>query len=138
MRIVHPWSLAPRTPGDSAELRLGLIHVPAHGPRPWSARRWQWVIDHLAASCDALWIGDAHQLDLSRAVSVHSTATRHPGYREWLAAHTQCAPPIAWLPDPPRPCGSFSRYYAEVQRQSGSLSDTLACTPWPLPNQLSL
>lgn len=123
--LVHPWALAPR--GDPAVVRIGWLLPEGHASRPWSGRRWAWVLARMAAVCDAVHVGPLHTLPLAEAASVSAQSTRYPGYRQALIQAQARTPSNAptwtiepaprWLPDPPRLCRSFSRFYQEVQRQ---------------------
>jgi deoxyribodipyrimidine photo-lyase len=142
VELVHPWALGPRpeddgTP-DSAQTprmtrsscRLGVLHLPFHLAFPWSERRYQFVMTRMQAVCDAVFVGDLTQLApaLARAAQVRAQATLNPHYRDALAAIARLMPQAAWLPQPSKPCDSFSKFYERVQRdaaKTGGLSALL-------------
>ncbi|MDD3354690.1 FAD-binding domain-containing protein [Zoogloea sp.] len=110
LTLVHPWALR-AGPGP----RLGVIHLPFHRRFPWSAARWAFVLTQMRAVTDRIWIGDLRQLQ----GRFHAEATLNPGYREALAGlDAVLAPPPRWLPEPPRLCSSFSRFWAACGQPS--------------------
>ena len=126
LELVHPWALSPRRAESSNNIfRLGVIHLPAHARWPWSARRWQFVLQAMAEATDAVWIGDVGLLDLSSCAQVTTPTTRFPGYRETLARVATLTPAPLLLPKLPTPCRSFSKFYQQVQRDVGAFADLL-------------
>ena len=126
LELVHPWALSPRRTGSPDSLfRLGIIHLPAHAHWPWSARRWQFVLQAMADVTDAVWIGDLGLLDLSSCAHVTTQTTQFPGYRETLARVATLSPAPRLLPKLPTPCRSFSKFYQQVQRDVGAFADLL-------------
>ena len=113
IELVHPWALSPRAAGSNA-FRLGVIHLPAHAPWPWSARRWGFVLQAMAQVSDAVWAGDLNSLDLAASPVVTAQATLFPGYREALARVATLAPAPRLLPSPTMACRSFSKFYSRV------------------------
>lgn len=143
--LVHPWAIgmglpppvdqaAGGNPGPQRPLRLGVIHSPAHTAWPWSSRRWDFVLQAMAQTCDVLWAGDARQLDLRAAKSVRMAPVLQPGYQDM--AQSMALPSGGSLPledaplfaEPGMFCSSFSRYYAAVRKRAGSF-DTLCALP---------
>ena len=126
LELVHPWALSPRRAGSPDNLfRLGIIHLPAHARWPWSARRWQFVLQAMADVTDAVWIGDLGSLDLSSCAHVSTQATQFPGYREALGRVATLSPAPRLLPKLPAPCRSFSKFYQQVQRDVDAFADLL-------------
>ena len=126
LELVHPWALSPRRAESSNNIyRLGIIHLPAHAHWPWSARRWQFVLQAMAEVTDAVWIGDLGLLDLSSCAHVTTQTTQFPGYRETLARVATFSPAPRLLPKLPTPCRSFSKFYQQVQRDVGAFADLL-------------
>ena len=123
LRLVHPWSLS--QPTAAHHLRIGIIHLPAHAAWPWSARRWQFVLEAMAAVTDGIWIGDLAELDLSAAHSVTAQANLFPGYRQALATLATLTPAPRLLPNPAMACRSFSKFYERARRDAGQFSDLL-------------
>ena len=112
VRLIDPWML-----DDSAfdGLRIGVIHQPFHRRFPWSARRWNFVVQRLQQISDALFIGELSDLEalLSHASSVESTATMNPGYRDSLPALcTQLHEMPRRFPNPDQACRSFSAFWS--------------------------
>ena len=122
VELIHPWSLSPRQ-GDA--VRLGVIHLPAHAAWPWSERRWRFVLAAMHEVCDAIWIGDLHQLELPGARDVSAQATLFPGYRDALAAVARLTPQPRLFPEPRMACRSFSKFYGRVQQGVGQFADLL-------------
>ncbi|MBB1160396.1 FAD-binding domain-containing protein [Aquariibacter albus] len=128
--LVHPWALGEPPVGDRPQ-RLGLLHLPAHAARPWSARRWAWVLARMAAVCDRVWIGDAAPLLQSlRAQGRPLRAAPAPesGYARLLAGLAAPSAPPPLFADPAGSCTSFSRWYAQSQALAPHLEDRLR--PW--------
>ena len=123
LELVHPWSLS--QPTAAGPLRIGIIHLPAHAAWPWSARRWQFVLEAMAAVTDSIWIGDLAELDLSAAHSVTAQATLFPGYRQALASKATLTPAARLLPNPAMACRSFSKFYERARRDAGQFADLL-------------
>jgi deoxyribodipyrimidine photo-lyase len=131
LELVHPWSLAQpsatglQAPSPSDAIRLGIIHLPAHADWPWSERRWQFVLQAMAAVTDGMWIGDLADLDISAAHSVTTQATLFPGYRQALSRIATFAPAPHLLPSPSMACRSFSKFYERARRDVGQFGDLL-------------
>ena len=127
VQLIHPWSLSERQPTESgtSSFRLGVIHLPAHQAWPWSERRWQFVLDAMAAVTDDVWIGDISQLDLRSAASVSAQACLFPAYRDALRHLAVLSPQPRLLPDPTMACRSFSKFYERARRDVSQLSDLL-------------
>ena len=126
IRLVHPWMLGEAPPGGMHN--IGLIHLPFHTQFPWSAARWAWVLARMQSLCSAVFVGDGHEIAgaLASASQVTSTATLNPHYAALLRQlTTQLAPTPRLLPDPPRLCNSFSRFYDTARRSAGSLDELL-------------
>jgi len=120
LELVHPWALGPRqeTPGT---FRLGVVHLPAHAVWPWSERRWQFVLQAMAASCDALWLGDARRLPLA-GTPASGVACTFPGYRKaWQALRVQARAPARLFSWPAAPARSFSAFWAHASARSWAL-----------------
>ena len=112
--LVHPWSLRPQS---GADLVIGVIHAPFHAGRPWSARRWAFVMAGMARVASRIWIGDLSALQpaLADAASVEAETTLNPGYREGLAAvGARLRPTPRITPDPDRLHASFSAFWHAV------------------------
>jgi deoxyribodipyrimidine photo-lyase len=131
LALHHPWSLSPAEPG-AATRRLGVIHQPAHALLPWSAARWEFVLRAMASQVDAVWVGDLNQLRASLGISsgirLSAQACRFPGYREALARVATTTPEPHLLPNPPRLCRSFSAFYEQARRDTGTLPEWLRTT----------
>jgi deoxyribodipyrimidine photo-lyase len=123
IELVHAWGLADRQSpagiGMPGSTRLGLVHLPAHHKRPWSLRRWQFVLNRMTAVCDAVWIGDVTAIDPQLFGSRPLICLDAAGSPETRAAIDQLQPkwisPRQWLGEPGRPCQSFSAYSRSVR-----------------------
>lgn len=121
--LVHPWALAdlPADPPDNT-LCCGVWPQEAHAAWPWSARRWAFVADRMAALGAPGVLADSAMLRqaLAGAASVHCTDNLHlPA--GWPAAWRQPAPRL--LADPARLCGSFSQFWRQALRGVDRLED---------------
>ena len=111
VRLVHPWML------DDAGFdgyRLGVIHLPFHQRFPWSARRWDFVMQRMQAVTDGIMIGDLTALKpaLQSATEVTSLSSLNPGYRELLPPLcTQIEAAPRHFPNPDQACRSFSAFW---------------------------
>ena len=113
VQLVHPWMLSQRTFDG---LRIGVIHLPFHARFPWSARRWQFVMDRMTAITDAMFIGDLSELNAMFQPSSHieSVADLNPGYRELLPALCmQLIDTPRYFANPVKTCRSFSAFWAQ-------------------------
>ena len=128
VELVHPWALAPRPVGSTA-LRLGVIHLPAHADWPWSARRWQFVLQAMAGVVDAVWVGDVgtirHDLGIAADQPITAQAVLFPHYRQALARVATLTPAPRLLANPPMLCRSFSKFYDKARRDAGELASLL-------------
>ena len=116
LALVHPWALAPREAGGAA-FRLGVLHLPAHRAWPWSEGRWRFVLAAMAASCDALWLGDATGLPLDGRMA-GGQACLFPGYREaWQRLRVQASPAPRLYAWPQAPARSFSAFWSRASAQ---------------------
>lgn len=123
LELVHAWGLAerhsPASVGMPGATRLGVIHRPAHYSRPWSLKRWQFVLDRMTAVCDAVWIGDLTAVDTRLFGSRPLICLDAAGSPETRAAidrlHPDWTSPRQWLSEPSRPCQSFSAYSRSVR-----------------------
>ncbi|NJS36668.1 MAG: hypothetical protein HC765_10020, partial [Brachymonas sp.] len=95
IELVTPWALserpeptpAPAAQASSAWLRIGIVLADAHRLRPWSERRWAFVLQRMAQVCDVIWLGsDADFLQLTELPHwpareiVRAQASLMPGY----------------------------------------------------------
>ena len=128
LELVHPWALAPRAIGSTVP-RLGVIHLPAHAAWPWSARRWQFVLQSMAGVVDAVWVGDLLTLrrDLAMAPSqvLTAQAVLFPRYREALTRIATATPAPRLLSNPNMLCRSFTKFYEKVRRDAGEFASLL-------------
>lgn len=108
LHLVHPWSLA-----RTSERRVGIIELDFHARHPWSARRWTFVGERMAALCDQLLVGTQQELGLRlRGRELKARATHNPGYRELFAiASVQTSEEPRLLDNPGRACASFSQFW---------------------------
>ncbi|UCE30558.1 MAG: deoxyribodipyrimidine photolyase [Burkholderiales bacterium] len=129
-RLRHPWDLADPKPGEGPS--LGLVHLPFHRRFRWSAARWRWVMCRMHALCDAVYVGDLGQLVEARAggparVPKPSASdapcieTLNPGYAALLPRLCGQRPIPRQFPNPDTLCRSFSRFWAQVRRETRSL-----------------
>lgn len=112
IKLIHPWMLDDAPFGG---LRLGLIHLPFHQQFPWSAARWEFVLQRMRTVTDQIFIGNAQSLAclLTGAPSVESTATQNPHYCTVLPdLCTQLSDAPRQFPNPEKTCRSFSAFWA--------------------------
>ncbi|MFN8750908.1 MAG: FAD-binding domain-containing protein [Betaproteobacteria bacterium] len=120
VHLMHPWGL--RRP-EGADTVIGVLHQPFHARFPWSARRWDFVLEALARESDGVWLGDVTQLllALAGACAISARATLHSGYRECLAAPAVRLVPVPRISaDPDRLYASFTAFWKCV---SGSVAE---------------
>lgn len=111
--LVHPWSLGWRAPGHT-DVILGVIDTPKHTARPWSARRWDFVLEGMRRRCDAMWAGDASLLSAPlRGAFCVARMPAESGYLDALTALEWIAPP-ATLPEAVA-SNSFSSWIRRVE-----------------------
>ncbi|MFD0669541.1 FAD-binding domain-containing protein [Ramlibacter sp. MAHUQ-53] len=119
LELVHPWALGPG--GTPGAFRLGVVHLPAHVDWPWSERRWRFMLGAMAASCDAIWLGDLHRLHLARRPAT-ATACAFPGYRQaWASLGVQARPVPRLFAAPPAAARSFSAFWRHAGRHAMGL-----------------
>lgn len=114
--LVHPWDLARR---PDAECVIGVILLPFHARFPWSAARWNFVLDRMRALCDAVWVGSPAHLAilLDGCAQVRAVRPPEPDYAAALTAlplELREVPPA--LPAPHDDCSSFSAYFRHLRR----------------------
>jgi deoxyribodipyrimidine photo-lyase len=103
-------------------LLLGVWPAESHARWPWRAARWRFVAQRMAAIAPtAVWADSAALAQaLAGAARVHCLDNPHlPA--AWPAAWRQAPPP--WLPEPARPCTSFSQYWRQATRGLQRLDD---------------
>ena len=127
LELIHPFCLAPRAAGRSRGnvLRIGIIHTPAHAMWPWSERRWRFVLDAMAQTTDAIWVGDVAQLDVPRGSRVTAQSTLFPGYREALSKVATLIDAPRLLPNPTMACRSFTKFYDRARRDAGPFTSLI-------------
>jgi deoxyribodipyrimidine photo-lyase len=123
LELVHPWQLSERE--EPSELRLGVIHLPAHAELPWSEQRWRWVLQRMQAVTDGIVIGDLTKLALPAGVVASARAAPMPGYDAALrsVATLRTAPRL--MPNPEDVCRSFTAFYQAVKRSAPTLQHLL-------------
>jgi len=133
IELVHAWALRSQSfvqlQTGQKLCRIGVIHLPAHAQRPWSERRWAFVLERMSKLCDATFVGDVRDLSSALPREVARYVSRDPGSPETLTALGRLDP--LWLSAPPmlrEPthfCGSFSKYFrAAAEHRSGPRSDS--------------
>ena len=129
LELIHPWALSARSNAPAGQRRLGVIHQPAHAQWPWSAARWEFVLQAMAGVVDAIWVGDLRQIRTSLAmgagIRLSAQACLFPGYREALARVATTSPSPRLLPNPVKPHRSFTSFYQQAQREAGTLAELL-------------
>ncbi len=123
LELVHPWTLGPRGPASGA-FRLGVLHLPAHRDWPWSERRWHFVLQAMAACCDAIWLGDARRIPMADAAGrPMGQACAFPGYREaWSALGVATHPAPRLFEWPGMPSRSFSAFWSRASARPWRLA----------------
>ena len=113
IRLVHPWMLTEQ-PFDGQ--RIGVIHLPFHAQFRWSAQRWRFVMDRLAAITDTVFVGDLNDLKdmLGETQYIESVATMNPGYDALLPQLcTQLMDTPRQFANPAKTCRSFSAFWSQ-------------------------
>ncbi len=116
VELVHPWNLGEDTESNSADFRLGVIHLPFHHRFPWSAARWNFVLTRMRERCHGIFVGDIKDLTPHLVDSQTQTlATLNPGYAESLQELAdEVRPDRKMFSEPEELCPSFSQFYAKV------------------------
>lgn len=115
--LVHPWSLGPLPDGLPAyTLVLGVWPADTHRRWPWSARRFRFVGQRMAALAPLRWWGDAAAIGaaLASARSVRSLADPHMA--PWLAKWGEVVEQPALFGVVDRRCDSFSQWWTRASR----------------------
>lgn len=109
--LAHPWALGDAPPG--AEV-VGVVITDAHADRPWSARRWDWVLARLAQMSGRLWVGTAAEVAgaLQGVPRVRTQANAH--IDRWLPAAAERVAEPRHFPHVAPVCASFSRWLSAV------------------------
>ena len=124
--LVHPWQLGePPEALPQDAVCIAVLWHEAFAAHPWSERRWQFVLERMQAITPHVWWGSAQAVSqaLSQARAVQTVA--HMRLPEWSG--------VPWLLQPmPRlfraldkPCGSFSKWWVEVNRGVPHLQDLI-------------
>lgn len=122
LELVHPWALRSsswvRPAPNQRLLRLGVVHVPGHEQWPWSERRWRFVLERMREVCDAVFVGGLPALKAVLPADLALYADEDLGNAETFAGLSALKPrwvgAPALLSEPPRFCGSFSKYFREA------------------------
>ena len=124
--LVHPWQLSdpPEALPEDA-VCVAVLWREALAAHPWSARRWQFVLERMHALTPHVWWGSEQEVAqaLAKARAVQTVA--HLRLPDWAG--------VTWLKQPmPRlfraldkPCGSFSKWWVEVNRGVPHLQDLI-------------
>ena len=115
--LVHPWQLADPPEGLPEDaVCVAALWPESFAQHPWNMRRWQFVLERMQAITPHVWWGSETDMQraLSQARGVQTVA--HLRVPEWAG--------VTWLLQPlPRlfraldkPCGSFSKWWVEVNR----------------------
>jgi deoxyribodipyrimidine photo-lyase len=121
---VHPWALrAPPPDLRPGTLRIGVYPSDFHRDWPWSAKRWAFVDERMAALTEVRWVADAAALAqaLRAARSVRAVADPHLPLA--LCAVATLDEPPRLFADPGRPYASFSPWWGRVTRGVHDLHD---------------
>lgn len=122
--LIHPWALgAPPADLPAGCLLLGWWPAEFHAAWPWSAARWRFVGERMAALATRQWQGDRQALAqaLAAARSVQTLADPHVG--PLLPPQVQQRPPQPLFAEPDRPCASFSAWWLRSTRGLQALQD---------------
>ncbi|MES2715348.1 MAG: FAD-binding domain-containing protein [Pseudomonadota bacterium] len=139
VQLLHPWALAEPAAAavagaDPGVLRLGVWPAEHFQQAPWTARRWAFVAQRLAAISTAVVWADGASLQQALQPAARVLTTDHPELpASWPAAWRQSAAPL--LPEPAQLCGSFSQFWRQATRGIGQLD---ALPGWPLARQQPL
>lgn len=113
--LVHPWQLGRRTEGAVV---VGVLQT-FHARFPWSARRWQFVLDRMQKLCDAVWIGPPDELSrvLEGCTEASCALPPEPDYAAVFATHAvRMTDEPFTLPEPEQAMPSFSAWMRWLQR----------------------
>jgi deoxyribodipyrimidine photo-lyase len=115
--LVHPWAIRPPpadVPADA--VLIGLYLDEHHRHWPWSAARWQWVDDAMAALAPERWFASAEQAGAALAGAASVRSVDDPHLTRWLKrlARLDAAPTLFPLVE--RRCSSFSPWWTRATR----------------------
>ena len=129
--LVHPWALGdPPAELPAHAVRLGWWPEEHHAAWGWSAARWAFVGQRMAALAPVSAVG--HQAQLARllapARSVQTLADPHVGRH--LPALVRQRPAPSLFPTVDRPCPSFSAWWHRSTRGLQHLTDLPGLAAW--------
>ncbi|MDH4479260.1 MAG: FAD-binding domain-containing protein [Rhodoferax sp.] len=118
--LVHPWSLGQRpseVPVDA--LCIAVLVADFHQRNPWSALRWNFVGERMAAMTNLRWFADAETLGaaLKSAHCVHMVEDLHlASFQRHLQAVSHCSHSQPLLFEPVEAfCPSFSSWWKQTR-----------------------
>lgn len=134
--LIHPWDLkACFQPGQTGELRVGVIDCAFHKAHRWSEQRWHFVLAAMEQGCEQIWIVNTDHVAHNAAmlakfkqsnIQLTMRATLNPGYVTLgRSLPVQWLPEEKLLPNPARFQQSFSRFYKEASQIAGSLEEAV-------------
>ncbi len=122
--LVHPWALHTPPPDPPPQtLCLGVFIADFHTSWPWSAARWDFVGQRMAALAPLCWHADARTMAraLRGARSVHTVADPH--IEPQLRTLATIRRPAQLFADVDRPCASFTQWWTRTTRDVQRLHD---------------
>ena len=128
--LLHPWALRPPPAGLPPDtVVLGLALDTWHADPPWSARRWRFVGDAMAALTPLRWWGSADAVARALQSAREVQALHDPHAAPALPALVRCRPAPRLFADVDRPCHSFSQWWARVMRDVARVDDLPGLSP---------
>lgn len=112
--LAHPWALGEPPRGVRV---IAVVITEVHADRPWSVGRWDWVMARLSALSDTCWVGSAAQVSSALSGVARVRTPANPHIDRWLPARAQRLPEPLHFPAVSPVCGSFSRWWSQVQRR---------------------
>jgi len=125
--LLHPWSLGALPADLPANTRVvGVAVAGFHEAWPWSAARWQWVTQGMAAHTAQLWYADAASLSaaLRQARRVRTLHEPHWALHAPAGIEAETLPAL-FAPVETR-CDSFSKWWHRATRGLKTTGDLLA------------
>jgi deoxyribodipyrimidine photo-lyase len=118
--LMHPFALGAPPPGRTA---IGVFVADFHRRWPWSAARWRFVAERMAAAGAAVWWADAATLAALLATARSVQTLDDPHVTPWLRGLATLRPAPRLFADPAARCGSFSQFWNRVTKRASRVQD---------------
>lgn len=129
--LAHPWSLADPPAGLPPDtVVVAVAEAGWHRAWPWSAQRWAFVGQRMAALAPLRWVADAADLAAALRHARAVFAIDDPHAAGWLhGVATELRPAPALFPPVARRCDSFSKWWHRATRGLDAAAELLEAQP---------